>query len=198
VQPRFPFGYGLPYTQFSYSFMEVIGRSINFNLTNIGIRDGSEVAQLYLSFPTTAGGPPKCLKQFQKVFLKLEIQLRCGFSCHRETSQYGIASFMTGKRWKESLSSPLAPHRQICLYERTPTTERMPCSYCISCFPILLVLLFAPKRKGSSRPFTIDQFVGSSYLNRFPLELFSLPSVHQVCNAQFQYDVHETLPFRYY
>jgi beta-glucosidase len=70
VQPKFPFGYGLSYTQFSYSSIEVTGRSIHFNLTNIGMREGSEVAQLYLSFPATTGNPPKCLKQFQKVFLK--------------------------------------------------------------------------------------------------------------------------------
>jgi beta-glucosidase len=69
VQPRFPFGHGLSYTVFSYSNLQIDGRVVSFNLTNIGDRVGYEVSQLYVAFPPTAGEPPLQLKGFQKVQL---------------------------------------------------------------------------------------------------------------------------------
>ena len=38
-------------------------------MTNTGNLDGSEVAQLYVGFPSAAGEPPQQLKGFQKVRL---------------------------------------------------------------------------------------------------------------------------------
>ena len=71
VTPKYPFGFGLSYTQFSYSSLQVHtgGRSIEFRLTNIGTEDGTEISQVYLSFPPEAGEPPKLLKSFCKTFL---------------------------------------------------------------------------------------------------------------------------------
>lgn len=68
---RFPFGFGLSYTDFAYSDLTVDSEKAVFTLTNTGDRDGAEVAQLYVS---AKGGkiyrPAKELKGFTKVFLK--------------------------------------------------------------------------------------------------------------------------------
>ena len=69
VQPKFEFGFGLSYSDFVYSDIAIIGRTVQFKLTNSGQRDAAEVAQLYLSYPEGTGEPPKVLKNFQKVFL---------------------------------------------------------------------------------------------------------------------------------
>lgn len=69
VKPAFPFGHGLSYTAFKYSDLHVEGRSIQFRVQNIGKVGGSEVPQLYLKFPDSAGEPPKQLKGYSKISL---------------------------------------------------------------------------------------------------------------------------------
>jgi len=69
VKPRYAFGYGLSYTNFSLSNLVISGRSVTVNLQNTGKVAGSEVVQLYLAFPAAAGEPPIQLKGFQKVNL---------------------------------------------------------------------------------------------------------------------------------
>jgi len=69
IQPAYPFGHGLSYTNFNYSNIKASADSVSFTLSNVGQRDGTEVVQLYLGFPKDAGEPPKQLKAFQKVFL---------------------------------------------------------------------------------------------------------------------------------
>jgi beta-glucosidase len=44
--------------------------TITFTITNTGSVDGSEVAQLYLSFPEEAAEPPKILRGFERVYLE--------------------------------------------------------------------------------------------------------------------------------
>lgn len=71
VKVQFPFGYGLSYTEFSYSDLEVREKEVSFVLTNSGGMDGAEVAQLYIGLPKTEiFRPQKELKGFVKVFLK--------------------------------------------------------------------------------------------------------------------------------
>jgi beta-glucosidase len=67
VAPAFPFGHGLSYTTFSYSELHASAAGVTFTLTNNGTVAGSEVPQLYLQFPPSAGEPPQQLKGFQKV-----------------------------------------------------------------------------------------------------------------------------------
>jgi beta-glucosidase len=77
--PRFPFGYGLSYTKFSYSDIKLNKTIISAKeklivqtiLSNTGSFDGEETAQLYISdlFGSVVR-PVKELKGFQKVFLK--------------------------------------------------------------------------------------------------------------------------------
>jgi len=92
--PLFSFGFGLSYTSFAYSALvlragaEPGSVSATFDLTNTGTRAGSEVAQLYLGFPASAGEPPQVLRGFERVLLRsgetrsVEIELRPrSFSC---------------------------------------------------------------------------------------------------------------------
>lgn len=71
VVPAFPFGHGLSYTSFKYTDLEVDSANlkVSFGLENVGGHDGAEVGQLYLSFPASAGEPPRQLKGFHKQFL---------------------------------------------------------------------------------------------------------------------------------
>ena len=41
--------------------------TVDVTVTNTGLRDGDEVAQLYVSFPKSAGEPPLQLRRFAKV-----------------------------------------------------------------------------------------------------------------------------------
>ena len=91
--PLFPFGYGLSYSSFRYSGLRVTpgqvqnaisnpgptscrcnGQSVpqvqvSATVTNTGRVAGSDVAQLYLGDPASAGQPPRQLDGFQKVTL---------------------------------------------------------------------------------------------------------------------------------
>ena len=68
---RFPFGYGLSYTQFAYSDLKIEGRTVTAAVTNTGCTAGAEVVQLYVA-PTKNGlyRPAKELKGFAKVSLQ--------------------------------------------------------------------------------------------------------------------------------
>lgn len=71
VPVLFPFGYGLSYTTFEYSNLNVTSKKAEFTLTNTGTVDGAEIAQLYIrSASGSVFRPAKELKGFQKVFLK--------------------------------------------------------------------------------------------------------------------------------
>ena len=74
--PLFPFGYGLSYTSFRFSHLEVTPRpnsagdvTVSVNVTNTGSRAGTDVAQAYVTDPAAAGEPPLQLKGFARVQL---------------------------------------------------------------------------------------------------------------------------------
>ena len=78
-KPLYPFGYGLSYTDFSYSSITLSHSSlskgkevkISVNISNTGDMDGEEVAQLYVSFPhSKVVRPVKQLKGFQRSMIK--------------------------------------------------------------------------------------------------------------------------------
>jgi len=80
VKPRYPFGFGLSYTNFTYSDIEVSketfkkgeGLEVSFTLENTGHSDGAEVSQLYVGEITSLlPRPVKELKSFSKTFLKM-------------------------------------------------------------------------------------------------------------------------------
>jgi len=77
--PKFPFGFGLSYTQFKYSDMNLSSTNlkgnqalnISINVANTGKYDGEEVVQLYIrDLYGKVVRPVKELKGFQKVFIK--------------------------------------------------------------------------------------------------------------------------------
>lgn len=68
---QYPFGYGLSYTTFAYSDLQVNADTVTFTLTNTGSCAGAEVAQLYVEKPDAkVFRPAKELKGFVKVFLQ--------------------------------------------------------------------------------------------------------------------------------
>ena len=86
ITPRFHFGFGLSYTTFSLTDLQiaqVINQTttntsdlytpayiVSVRLTNTGNVQGSEVVQLYLGFPDEAAEPPKVLRGFSRVYLE--------------------------------------------------------------------------------------------------------------------------------
>jgi len=71
-KPAYPFGFGLSYTSFAYSNLKATGGSgleVSFSVRNTGKRAGQEVAQVYLSLPSSANEPPKRLIGWEKVAL---------------------------------------------------------------------------------------------------------------------------------
>ncbi|MBM7541085.1 beta-glucosidase family protein [Amphibacillus cookii] len=70
VDVLFPFGYGLSYTTFAYSDMQLSKDGVTLNITNTGKVAGKEVVQLYVGCQSRAiFRPEKELKGFTKVAL---------------------------------------------------------------------------------------------------------------------------------
>ncbi len=75
VKPVYSFGYGLSYTTFDYSDLEIEKKNskaiVSVKITNSGDYDGFEIAQLYIrdKFASKAR-PVRELKGYKKVFLK--------------------------------------------------------------------------------------------------------------------------------
>src|SRR6201996_8463252 len=68
----FPFGFGLSYTTYRYSGLQVApGDSVKatFTIANTGAREGTEIAEVYAMLPDAAGEPFKRLVGFTRVKL---------------------------------------------------------------------------------------------------------------------------------
>lgn len=71
VPVRWPFGYGLSYTEFSYADLTVNGDTVSVTVRNTGKCAGAEVVQLYIGAPQDGlHRPLRELNGFQKVFLQ--------------------------------------------------------------------------------------------------------------------------------
>jgi beta-glucosidase len=79
IEPLFPFGFGLSYTTFKYSNLNLVPGpeapglpvTVEFELANTGSRAGAEVAQVYVQeVSPSLPRPLKELKGFKKVFLQ--------------------------------------------------------------------------------------------------------------------------------
>ena len=126
-QPRYPFGYGLSYTEFRYSDIqvtpEVIGTGesavVSVNVTNSGDREGSEVVQLYVSDAASKyTRPARELKGFRKISLRPGEQCKVEFTVGPEQLQYigqdykqvvepGLFRVMVGRHVNDTLSADL-------------------------------------------------------------------------------------------
>jgi len=98
--PLFPFGYGLSYTRFTFSEIQVSSPSIlptghvevSVLVTNSGARDGKVVVQCYLEdVVSRLTRPERELKGFQKIELKVGETRRVSFKLgNEELSYYGF------------------------------------------------------------------------------------------------------------
>ena len=79
IEPLYPFGHGLSYTEFEYSNLTVSKEKFNENdkisvsvtIKNTGRQDGSETVQLYVQdVESSVPRPVKELKAFQKIYIK--------------------------------------------------------------------------------------------------------------------------------
>lgn len=71
VPVAFPFGFGLSYTTFEYSNLEVCQDRVSFEIKNVGGVGGAEISELYVAKPDArVFRPVQELKGFSKVYLK--------------------------------------------------------------------------------------------------------------------------------
>ncbi|WP_371477132.1 discoidin domain-containing protein [Kitasatospora sp. NBC_00315] len=86
ITPLFPFGFGLSYTTFGFSALQIGvpdsggNTVVSATVTNTGTRAGAEIAQLYLGAPAGTGEPAKQLKGFQRVDLQPGASARVQFT----------------------------------------------------------------------------------------------------------------------
>lgn len=138
IEPQFPFGFGLSYTTFAYSDVQVrgdgaAGTTVSAEVTNTGDRAGSEVAQLYVTHPESDREPPKRLEGFQRVALEPGESRRVEF----ELDDRSLAHWDTdGEQWVRSAgdypvavggsSRDLPLESEVSVAETTPVSEPTP------------------------------------------------------------------------
>jgi len=89
---QYPFGFGLSYTNFEYSWVTqpvVSHDSISFsiNVKNTGSYYGDEVVQLYIQYPSLPGMPVKELKGFKRVSVNKSATEQVTFKISRRELQ---------------------------------------------------------------------------------------------------------------
>lgn len=112
IEPRFEFGFGLSYSTFEYSKLSINnltaeagvargppsvgGRadlwdevaSVSIRISNTGDVKGTEIAQLYLTFPEAADQPVRQLRGFDKVTLEPGETKTAIFTLHRRDMSF--------------------------------------------------------------------------------------------------------------
>ena len=98
LTPLFPFGYGLSYTKFSFSNLQVGtlpaggAATISATVTNTGASAGADVVQLYVTDPPASGQPPKQLEGFARVNLQPGASQTVTFPITQRNLQYWNSS----------------------------------------------------------------------------------------------------------
>ena len=90
---RYPFGYGLSYTSFAWSDMQLSEEGDRFMIScrvrNTGTRDGAEVVQLYVSAPgSKVYKPLRELRAFQKVRLAAGEEKEVRLTVNKDALRY--------------------------------------------------------------------------------------------------------------
>ena len=105
-EPLFAFGEGLSYTEFAYSDLEVLNPKaklgetvkVRVKVSNVGKRDGEEVAQLYIrDVIGSRTRPDRELKGFKKISLKAGESATVDFDITPESRSF----FRADKTWGE-------------------------------------------------------------------------------------------------
>jgi beta-glucosidase len=68
--PLYPFGFGLSYSDFRYSNLDVNSTGVTVRITNASDRDGDEVVQLYTTPRDNPRGLIRQLAGFERIHLK--------------------------------------------------------------------------------------------------------------------------------
>lgn len=90
--PLYTFGYGLSYTKFGYSDLEIqpgdgkdVLQTVSCTVTNTGDYDGDEVVQLYICDKVcSVSTPPILLKAFKRISLKKGEKQKVTFKLGKE------------------------------------------------------------------------------------------------------------------
>ena len=101
IKVRYPFGYGLSYSRFTYSNINVElfkkEAVVTFEITNSSLLDGRETAQVYVRGPQTAIAKPyRELRGFQKALVKAGETRRVSISIKIDDLKYFDAE---KKKW---------------------------------------------------------------------------------------------------
>ncbi len=89
VPVKYPFGYGLSYTEFTYSDLKIDKSGVSFVITNNGKLAGAEIAQLYVGLDNAkVFRAKKELKGFQKVYLEAGESKQVHLSFDDKTFRY--------------------------------------------------------------------------------------------------------------
>lgn len=105
-EPLYPFGYGLSFTRFEYSNLQIVPEQIgtndtveiSFEVTNTGALAGDEVVQLYVRDPeSSVVRPLKELKGFARLYLQPD-QSR---TVHFQMAASQMSFFENGAHWLE-------------------------------------------------------------------------------------------------
>ncbi len=115
---QYPFGYGLSYTNFKYSWKNkpsITGPkkdSISFliDVTNTGQYDADEVVQVYIKYPAINRMPLKELKAFQKQFIKKDGTQSLRFSIPIEELQKWDLDTKAWKRYAGNYTIVVGKH----------------------------------------------------------------------------------------
>lgn len=97
IEPLFPFGHGLSYTEFSYRNLSISSKQvrdtetveISVNVKNVGARAGKEIVQLYVKdVQSSVSRPEKELKGFEKVHLEPGEETKVTFTLDKRSFAY--------------------------------------------------------------------------------------------------------------
>ena len=127
----YPFGFGLSYTDFEYSDINVTEDGVSFTLTNAGKRDGAEISQLYVSLPSAnVFRPKKELKGFSKVFLRAGESKKVTIAFDDKTFRYWNVKTnkweVEGGEYKIMIGASSTDIRLLAGIKKAATTDVLP------------------------------------------------------------------------
>ncbi|KAJ6596344.1 glycoside hydrolase family 3 protein [Mycena vulgaris] len=101
ITPHYEFGFGLSYTTFAYSALSVTATGagstskvvVTFTVANTGAFAGTEIPQLYLAYPASAGEPKRVLRGFEEVILAVGASAKVTMNISaREISTWNVVT----------------------------------------------------------------------------------------------------------